>query len=68
MRYRSQWYVLGEGDAPYLGLGIHGQMLYIDPARALVVAKFASQSEPVSDPKDRLTIKACRAIGATLAG
>ncbi len=58
LRYRSQWYVLGEGDAPYLGLGIHGQMLYIDPARALVVAKFSSQPEPVSDPKDRLTIKA----------
>jgi CubicO group peptidase (beta-lactamase class C family) len=68
LRYRNQWYVLGEGEAPYLGLGIHGQMLFVDPGRELVAVKFSSQSEPVSDPKDRMAINACLAIGAALQG
>ena len=68
LRYRNQWYVLGEDEAPYLGLGIHGQMLFVDPGRALVAVKFSSQPEPVSDPKDRMAINACLAIGAALQG
>jgi hypothetical protein len=47
MRYRSYCYVV-DGDAPMLcGLGIHGQHLFVDPARELSVAVFASQDAPL---------------------
>lgn len=68
IRYRSQWYVLGDRNPPYFGIGIHGQWLYLDPARELVVAKLSSQPEPVDEAKDSMTLAACQAIGAALAG
>ncbi len=68
LRYRSQWYVMGEGEGPYFGLGIHGQLLYLDPGHDLVVAKVSSQPEPVDDPKDRMMLRACLAIAAHLSG
>ena len=47
MRYRSQWYLL-DGDAPLaFGLGIHGQNLFVDAARQIVIAKFSSQAAPL---------------------
>ena len=47
MRYRSQWYSL-DGDAPLaFGLGIHGQNLFVDAARQIVIAKFSSQAAPL---------------------
>ena len=58
MRYRSQWYAL-DGDAPLLfGFGIHGQHLFIDRARALVIAKFSSQAQPLDAGHIRLTMQA----------
>jgi CubicO group peptidase (beta-lactamase class C family) len=49
-RYRNKWYQTGEGA--YCGIGIHGQWLYVDPAREVVVAKLSSQPEPVDDALD----------------
>ncbi|PZQ96092.1 MAG: hypothetical protein DI533_16735 [Cereibacter sphaeroides] len=49
-RYRNSWY-LTRGDAA-LAIGIHGQWLYVDPARQVVIVKQASQplaSEPATD-------------------
>jgi CubicO group peptidase (beta-lactamase class C family) len=47
MHYRAKWYV-ERGDAPLLmGLGIHGQNLFIDPANEIVIAKFSSQGPPL---------------------
>jgi CubicO group peptidase (beta-lactamase class C family) len=66
LRYRSLWYV--SGDGPFFGLGIHGQMLYVDPGHDLVVAKFSSQPDPVDDAKDRMALRAFAAIAEHLAG
>jgi hypothetical protein len=47
MRYRSQWYLL-DGEHPLaFGLGIHGQNLFVDAARQIVIAKFSSQAAPL---------------------
>ena len=47
MHYRAKWYV-ERGTTPLLmGLGIHGQNLFIDPASEIVIAKFSSQGPPL---------------------
>ncbi len=54
--YRNQWYQLGDADGSIMALGIHGQWLYINPSVELVIAKMASQPEPVDDLLDRQTL------------
>lgn len=46
MSYRSKWYV--HPDGLIHGLGIHGQYLFVDPARELVVAWFSSEGDPIN--------------------
>ena len=50
-RYRNKWYQTGEGA--YCGIGIHGQWLYIDPARETVIVRMSCQPDPVTDAFDR---------------
>jgi len=46
MHYRSKWYV-ERGEPMMFCLGVHGQNLFVDPARELVIAKFSSQAQPL---------------------
>ncbi|MEM7522266.1 MAG: serine hydrolase [Pseudomonadota bacterium] len=47
--YRSKWYV-HRGETPLIhGLGIHGQYLFVDPAREISIAWLSSEHEPISD-------------------
>ena len=55
--YRNQWYQVGDADQSLMALGIHGQWLYINPAAEVVIAKMASQPEPVDDPLDLQTLR-----------
>ncbi len=45
--YRSQFWVPTAGRDVVVGIGIHGQMLYIDRATRTVGVKFSSDPEPV---------------------
>ena len=46
-RYRNKWYI-DDSDGPLLyGLGIHGQYLFVDVGRRLVVAEVSSQELPI---------------------
>ena len=45
-----------------MGIGIHGQWLYIDPDADLVIAKFSSQPEPVKHSIDHLNLAAFAAL------
>ncbi|SLN62380.1 serine hydrolase domain-containing protein [Oceanibacterium hippocampi] len=65
-RYRSQWYQTGNASGSFCGIGIHGQWLWIDPAREVVIAKAAAQPEPVDDPTDALMLRAFEAIAAAV--
>ena len=59
-RYRNKWYQTGHGA--FFALGIHGQWLYVDPRAEVVIAKFSSQSEAVSDDAKRLNLALFEAI------
>jgi CubicO group peptidase (beta-lactamase class C family) len=61
-RYRSKWYQSGHASGAFCGIGIHGQWLWIDPRREVVIAKVSAQAEPVDDDTDMLLILAFEAI------
>ncbi len=44
--YHDQWWLTNNPHGAYLGLGYGGQMLYIDPATRMVIAKFSSFPTP----------------------
>jgi CubicO group peptidase (beta-lactamase class C family) len=57
IRYRSQWYFV-DGEPPLVfGMGIHGQNLFIDAARQIVIAKFSSQAAPLDVARIALTMR-----------
>ncbi len=66
-RYRSQWYRLGDAHDALCGLGVFGQMLYVDPVADMVIAKFSSQPAAVDLTLDGLALSAFAALGAALA-
>ena len=55
--YRNQWYQVGDVDNSLMAIGIHGQWLYINPSAEIVIAKTASQPEPVDDALDVQTLQ-----------
>lgn len=67
LHYRSQWYVLHGRTPLVFGWGIHGQHLFVDRRRELVVAKHSSQALPVDAEKIRITLEAVAAIRSALA-
>jgi CubicO group peptidase (beta-lactamase class C family) len=58
----SLWYALTGEDPALFALGIHGQWLFVDRARNLVIAKVSSQNEPLDPEKIALAMSAFRAI------
>lgn len=62
MHYRSKCYVV-RGDTPMIfGLGIHGQYLFVDRAREVVIAKMSSQDIPLDPANVRKELQAAQAI------
>ncbi|QUS40301.1 class C beta-lactamase-related serine hydrolase [Tardiphaga alba] len=55
-RYSNKWYQTGNASGAFFTLGIHGQMLYVDPRAEMTVAKFSSQPEPVNNDLKRLNL------------
>lgn len=55
--YRNQWYQVGDEDNSIMALGIHGQWLFVNPTAEVVIAKMASQPEPVDDRLDVQTLR-----------
>jgi len=65
-RYHNQWYQTGHASGAFCAIGIHGQWLWIDHEREVVIAKVSAQAEPVDDETDLLLISAFEAIAGTL--
>ena len=65
--YRSKWYRTGLASGAFCAIGIHGQWLYIDPAREVVIAKVSAQPEPTDEPLEELLVQAFDALAADLA-
>ncbi len=67
-RYRSYWYHPGVEPDVVMGVGIHGQMLYVDIPRQVVVAVQSSWDEPDPEHDHDDNRALCRALAAAAAG
>lgn len=61
-RYRSQWYQSGNASKAFCAIGIHGQWLWVDPQREVVIATVSTQEEPVNEDMDFTLMRAFEAI------
>jgi len=58
--YRNLWYSIGEGDI--CAIGIHGQWIYINPAKEVVIVKLSCQPKADDDELDRKSLDFFRGI------
>jgi 6-aminohexanoate-oligomer exohydrolase len=47
--YRNQWWVTGDAYGSVYAAGIHGQFIWVDPARDIVIVKFSSWPEAAGE-------------------
>lgn len=66
--YRNKWWVLAPSTPAYAGLGINGQLIYVNPTARLVVAKFSTWATALDPKAERWTYDANLALAETLAG
>ncbi len=62
--YRNQWYSIGDGEL--CAIGIHGQWIYINTAKEVVISKFSCQPKADDDELDRKTLDFFRGVAASL--
>jgi CubicO group peptidase (beta-lactamase class C family) len=60
------WYQSGFADQEICCIGIHGQWLWINPQKELVIVKLASHDSEVDTATDRVMLAAFRAIAEAL--
>jgi len=66
--YQHNWWLLDGRDGEYLAWGVHGQFIYVNPARRVVIAQNANW-DSADDPAELLRdIAAFRALVAAIAG
>jgi CubicO group peptidase (beta-lactamase class C family) len=67
--YRNNFWVAAlEDHSVFMGLGIYGQMLYVNPAAELVVAKFSTQPTALDPAILAHNFYAAESLAAALAG
>ncbi len=67
--YHNQWWVLpGPHGDLLMGLGIHGQLLRIDPGTRTVMVKLSSWSAAQNPLRLQDTLRACDAVAAAVSG
>jgi CubicO group peptidase (beta-lactamase class C family) len=64
--YSRQWWVIDSTAGLITARGIYGQLIHIEPARRLVVAKLSSWPDPLSEDLSSTTYCAIEAIGRVL--
>ena len=57
-KYRNKWYQCGNADNAIYAMGIHGQYVYINPARRIVATRLAAQHLAVDDPVEAAVTRA----------
>lgn len=67
-KYRRQFWSANADRDLICGVGIHGQLLYIDRARDVVAVRFASQALPVDHDSDTLVHAAFATIAESVSG
>ena len=64
--YRNKWYQSGFGNGAFMAIGIHGQWLYVDPAREVTIVRLSSQHEPDDNPLDQQALLFYQAVASML--
>ena len=64
--YRSFWYATADAPAPLFAWGVHGQTLFLDPARRLVVVKLSHDATAIDRPALAQTQAAVEALARTV--
>jgi CubicO group peptidase (beta-lactamase class C family) len=65
MHYRNKWYVARDRRTA-MGLGIHGQHVFVDRANEMVIAKVSSQASPLDANLTELTLRFAEATSDLL--
>jgi CubicO group peptidase (beta-lactamase class C family) len=60
--YHDMWWVSHNSDGAFRALGIHGQVLYIDPKAEMVIARFASHPMAANVNLDPTSLPAYQAV------
>lgn len=66
MSYRAKWYVLHDPSPLIFGVGIHGQNLFVDRKKELVIAKLSSQPAALDAPVIARTMRWVAELRANL--
>ena len=64
--YRDMWWVTHNAHGAYMGRGIHGQSLYIDPKAEVVIARFGGHPVASSVGNDPLSLPGFHAMAQAL--
>lgn len=64
--YSNQWWTLGAPSEAFTGLGVHGQYLWVDPAKELVIVKTSAWNSPDDELRDLETVTAFKALAEVL--
>jgi CubicO group peptidase (beta-lactamase class C family) len=64
--YHDFWWVSHDDHGAYMGRGIHGQAIYVDPKAEMVIARFASHPMAGNVNLDPTSLPAYRAIAEHL--
>lgn len=60
--YKSQWWMTHNANGAFLGIGAHGQSLYIDPTAEMVAVRFTSNPSSSTVDYDYITLPAFAAL------
>ena len=60
--YRNQWWISHDEDGSYYAMGVHGQMIHVNPATATVVVRLSSHPQASSAVTMPLTLPAMTAL------
>jgi len=64
--YRNQWWISHNKDGAYEALGVHGQMIHVNPAVGLVVVRLSSHPVASSAHTFPTTLPAMQALADLL--
>jgi CubicO group peptidase (beta-lactamase class C family) len=60
--YKSQWWITHNAHGAFMGIGMHGQALYIDPKAEMVAVRFTSNPSGSTVDYDYITLPAFAAL------
>lgn len=64
--YRGQWWIMPGNHGAFSARGIHGQVIYVDPAAEMTIARFASHPVAANSALDPTSLPAYRAMAEHL--